>query len=180
MKRCILLVCLAGLFACAVTCAGAVDYNVVDLGTLPGDIASWAYGINNAGQVVGESHGTSRYHAFLWQNGNMTNLGTLGGTVSYAYGINDSGQVVGFADTSSGDQHAFLWQNGTMTDLGRADASAINNIGEIAGDGDYYACVWQSGAVTDLGTLPGYGSTGANGINDSGQVVGLVVASATT
>ena len=44
--------------------------------------------INNNGQVVGEN-GSNR--AFLFSNGTMTDLGTLGGSQSVAYGINDSG-----------------------------------------------------------------------------------------
>ena len=35
---------------------------MTDLGTLDGDYYSWAYGINNAGWVVGQSAG----HACLW------------------------------------------------------------------------------------------------------------------
>ena len=85
------------------------------LGTLPGGSYSLAKGIDNAGQVVGESRG----HAFLYSSGTMTDLGTLpGGLDSYATGINNAGQVVGYSDTASGPGHAFLYSNGAMTDLG--------------------------------------------------------------
>ena len=57
-----------------------------------------AYGINDAGQVVGYSHtAEGANHAFITgpDGMGMRDLGTLGGDYSYANGINDAGQVVG-------------------------------------------------------------------------------------
>ncbi len=67
------------LAACA--SAQAVQYTAVDLGTLPGDSYSQAYGINSSGQVVGySSDSTGHQHAFLWSiSGGMVDLGTLPG-----------------------------------------------------------------------------------------------------
>src|SRR5206468_11369753 len=67
-----------------------------DLGTLRGGY-SIALGINNGGDVVGESDGS----AFLYHNGVMIDLNTLvqpGGNLlrlELATGINDQGQIVG-------------------------------------------------------------------------------------
>src|SRR6266704_2464509 len=70
---------------------------VTDLGTLGGDLTSRAFAINALGQVVGYSNTASgAKHAFLWANGTMQDLGTLGGEVSGASGINRLGQVAGF------------------------------------------------------------------------------------
>lgn len=114
-----------------------------DLGNLPNGCGGIAYGINNAGQVVGaamqlDSWGKCDYgSAFLWQNGVMT---SLGGSIAYA--INDSGEIVG---TSS--YGATLWQNGVMTGLnsvlppnsgwGLTLARDINDLGQIVGEGTY-------------------------------------------
>ena len=55
-----------------------------------------AYGINDSGQVVGESSTVSGdLHAFLWEGGVMTDLGTLGDGYYWANGINMHGQIVG-------------------------------------------------------------------------------------
>ena len=96
MKRLILCVVVV-LLAAGGRTMGAVPYTITDLGTLGLDY-SWAFDINEAGQVVGESRiASGQWRAFLYEDGNMTNLGTLGGADSYAYGINDAGQVVGNA-----------------------------------------------------------------------------------
>jgi probable HAF family extracellular repeat protein len=72
-------------------------------------------------------------HAFLWKNGDMTDLGTLGGDYSYAGGIDPLGDVVGESKTATGRLHAFLWSNGTMTHLGptAGQAYGINRSGRV-------------------------------------------------
>jgi probable HAF family extracellular repeat protein len=98
--------------------SATIAYNMIDLGTLGGAYSN-AYGINDAGQIVGNAYTASgQNHAFLYSDGNMTDLGTLGGAYSNAYGINDAGQIVGMAYTASGQNHAFLYSDGNMTDLG--------------------------------------------------------------
>jgi probable HAF family extracellular repeat protein len=56
-------------------------------------------------------------HAFLYSNGTMQDLGTLGGPNSYGYGISASGQVTGNSYTKDRAIHAFLCTNGHMIDL---------------------------------------------------------------
>jgi probable HAF family extracellular repeat protein len=91
--------------------------NIGTLGTdksgLPGPLG----GINNVGQVVGQScsgyGGTGNCRAFLWQNNVMTDLNTLTPADSPLYlvvgfGINDAGAIAGLGVTGTGQLHAFL------------------------------------------------------------------------
>jgi probable HAF family extracellular repeat protein len=113
-----------------------------DLGT-----GAIAQGINNQGQIVGtvgSPDGTTQYGA-LWQNGALTNLGTLPGDVAaIATGINSKGQVVGSTwDSNFNWSHGFIWQDGVMTDLNTlfpassnlfaTMANKINERGQISG-----------------------------------------------
>ncbi len=119
---------------------------MTDLGTLGGTV-SYGYGINDAGQVVGQSVTADDgvYHAFLFSEGTMIDLGTLGGLMSYAYSINDAGQVVGSSYVGEIGEHAFLYSEGTMIDLNSLlpegsgwelwEARDINNNGQIVGTG---------------------------------------------
>jgi len=82
---------------------------MVDLGNLGGHL-TYAYGINNAGQVVGQGTDASgQMRAFVWDDGTMTDLGTLGGSYGAAFGINDAGQVVGESAGSDETVHAVIW-----------------------------------------------------------------------
>lgn len=168
-------------------------YAVTDLGTLS------VSDLNNAGQVVGQASTTDGFnHAFLWDSGTMIDLGTLGGTNSAANGINDLGQVAGTATTpGEADLHAFLitpqggvWfhdsdldgRNDFMIDLGTlngnnsySSATDINNAGQVVGFSDGYAFVWDSlNGMTELGVPPGFTGSQAYGINDAGNVTGVM------
>jgi probable HAF family extracellular repeat protein len=83
---------------------------MTDLGTLGGS-ASFATDINARGQIVGFSNTASGVeHAFLWEKGKMTDLGTLAGDLtSRAWGINKRGQIVGESNDTTGNPHAVLW-----------------------------------------------------------------------
>jgi probable HAF family extracellular repeat protein len=86
-----------------------------DLGVLQGDAFSVGLGINNSGRVVGISLDANfNPRAFVWQNGQMTDLNTLTPTSSTLYlliacSINSKGQIVGFGvDTLTGETHGYV------------------------------------------------------------------------
>ena len=134
-----------------------------DLGTLGGR-SSNAFGINERGQVVGESDtgrtdndGSPVRHAFLWHDGRMTDLGIP----SSAHAINDRGQIVGL--TTEG---AFLWEKGRVTRLGtRRRRSCVATR-------YWHAFLWQKGRTVDLRIPPADRDSAASAINNRGQVVG--------
>ncbi|MCC7353365.1 MAG: hypothetical protein IT330_06360 [Anaerolineae bacterium] len=155
-------------------------YTITDLGTLSG--ASEAFAISNNGKVAGLYMAGNYAQAFLWEDGVMQGLGTLGGSSSEAHGVNDAGQVVGYSLTGSGRIHAFLWQNGAMQDLGTFGggsvslAFGINNSGQVVGHSDNGAYQLRafrwSGGMADLGVLSNGEASWGYGINDNGQAVG--------
>ena len=153
---------------------------VTDLGNLGGTGkggGNIAFGINNKGQVVGNSdlRGDKVNHAFLWQSGNLADLGTLPGDVSSAaIGINDSGVVAGLSLDKDGNPRAVVVQNGVMSDLNDltpADsplylllACAINSNGEIIGQ-----AVDESGEIHGYLAVPSAGAAPTSSISPALQ-----------
>lgn len=162
---------------------------IIELGKLGGR-GSAARKINNKGQIVGTSDvggrqqvldGELNQHAFLWQNGVMTDLGALNGKNSEANDINEAGQIVGDSDGVP-----VLWTAGKLKTLRleRGKATAINNKGQIVGvlypAKSSQAFLWKAGQIKTLGIPVGYkpeqiGSIYPTDINDSGQIVGKIV-----
>jgi probable HAF family extracellular repeat protein len=151
-----------------------------DLGTLPGGNFSFATAINQRGQISGLSEndqvdpvtGNPEFHAVLWQNDQILDLGTLGGVSSFAEDLNNRGQVTGVAlndipdpysllglgsQTTLTQTHGFLWQHGKMQDLGTMGgpdswAVYVNDQGQVAGTS--YTSYVIDPLTTDLPTPP--------------------------
>ena len=106
---------------------GAANALMQDIGTL-GGYNSWGRDINADTDIVGESDtdpdvtGGHYTRAFVWTAGEMTDLGTLGGSFSAASGLNDPGadgsfDIVGWAENEDNQRRAFIHQDGEMKDL---------------------------------------------------------------
>lgn len=144
-----------------------------DLGTLGGPDA-FAGLVNEGGQVAGQSYtnstpnpttGIPTVDPFLWEDGRMIDLGSLGGTLGGPSAMNSRGQVVGSSNLP-GDNfaHGFLWDGSVLRDLGTfggdtSEADSVNDIGEVVGVADFPgdqlhdAFLWKNGVMTDLGNL---------------------------
>jgi probable HAF family extracellular repeat protein len=186
------------------------DDEIKDLGTL-GGADSTADAINSRGQVVGfafnaipdplsyiyfalagSSEGTQT-RAYLWENGVMHDLDTLGGHDAVALFVNERGQVAGFSYTNSTPNPVtqlpttdpFLWtREDGMKDLGTLGGtfgipSALNNLGQVigqsnlAGDKTADPFLWHNGKLIDLYTRTiGGNPMTADAINDKGEIVG--------
>jgi probable HAF family extracellular repeat protein len=162
----------------------------VNIGDLGGGSAV-AYGLNDSGQVVGSAvTALGANHPFLYSNGQMTDLGTLGSPNNVdwwnsAQAVNPAGVVIGTSYDAQGNFHPFIWKNGKMTELQTlggewGEGYALNNklqttgIGYTKGNAEAHAFLCGSGGkCTDLGTLDGpLVASWGFGINDSGVVVG--------
>jgi probable HAF family extracellular repeat protein len=184
------------------------DGQINDLGTL-GGTQSLGDGVNDTGQVTGFAQNAipdpfsiaglgTQTRAFLWRNGVMQDLDTLGGPDAFAQYVNNNGQVAGVSYTSYTPDpntglpplHPFLWQNGTMKDLGNFGGTndllgpfiyGLNRRGEVignmalAGDQTAHAFLWDGEKLIDLNAGGGLGGTYSqpSALNDAGEVVGL-------
>jgi probable HAF family extracellular repeat protein len=196
----------------------------LDLGTLGGPNSAVIFANHSAtGQIVGISETadmdplgeiwscagaffpTTTHHiclGFVWQNGVMTALPTLGGHNGVAASSNSLSQVVGWAETAVNDPtcvvpqvqqfEAVIWGPGKdqieqLPPLGNdpdSAATAINDSGQVVGIsgicqnavGAYsakHAVLWEDGQPIDLGNIGGHGWNTPTFINNHGQIVGF-------
>lgn len=115
----------------------------------------------------------------------VTDLGTLGGLSTQPSDMNNEGQVVGYS-TSGTQARAFVWENGSMTALPplpgmlTSFADAVNGLGHVVGysnlpTGIARATLWRDGSVINLTPdAPASQGSNATGVNDLGQVVGII------
>ena len=202
------------------------DGVLTDLGTLGGPNSATTWSVkNNSGIItgisqtgtpdpLGEAWSSAAFYpgatatgfinlGFMWKNGVMTALPTLGGNNGFATGANSRGQVVGWAETACQDATCVppqvlqflpvLWDtkhNQTNAlplvacDTSGA-ATGINEQGLIVGIsgicdqavGRYtakHAVLWdKKGNVTDLGNLGAELWNTPTNINQRGDVVGF-------
>ena len=170
--------------------AAATYYIVQDLGALPSDSSSVAWGINQGGNVVGWSSGPNGNHAFVFTDtGGMVVLpGLPDKPRTIARRINDTGDIVGTADAGGTDLgHAVRWRAGVIKDLGTLALAAgaysegwgINSFGDVVGEsytnsGVHAFLYTDANGMLDL--TPTSDTGRASDINDARQVTGYKTA----
>lgn len=136
-------------------------------------------GINNAGQIVGDSLSGG----FLFSGGSVTAITGPGGIALDPRGINNEDQLVGDFVDSTGE-HGFIQTGSSFVPLNFPGATvtaalAINDSGQVVGaynngQGEF-GFLYSGGLFTTI-ICPGSPDGNALGINDTGVIVGDCIA----
>src|ERR1700676_1901003 len=181
------------------------DEQATDLGTFGGP-NSWAWVPGDSGIIPGQAETSSPDPLgedfcgfgtnlvclpFLWQDGAMKPLPTLGGDNGVAVEINRRGQVAGFTENATHDPNCFppqvlqvvavILRNGKIEQQlapfpgdTAGFAQAVNERGHVTGStglcAPVRAVLWRSGTVIDLGSLGGSLNNFAFYINNRDEV----------
>jgi probable HAF family extracellular repeat protein len=200
------------------------DGSARDLGTLGGPNSSVLWPVKNVRGVIsgiaetgdtdplGEDWSCSFFFpavthhtclGFVWRNGKMRPLRTLGGNNGFATGSNNLRQTVGWAENTVHDptctgRHQVLQFRAVLWGPGRGEiqelppllgdtvsaATAINDQGQIVGISGIcdqavgrfsarHAVLWDNGSVENIGDLGGVAWNTPMAINERGDVVGF-------
>ena len=173
--------------------SSVVEVIATDLGVLTVGGQSAAFGINDAGQAVGDATGADGWpRPVLFRNGIVTELPMPSGSnYGSATDLNNEGQAVGYSVTFGVGIRPLLWDMTaspiTFRDLGMPDGSnaafafAINDAGLVVGGFrdpitfNNWPVSWQVAPVINMSPLPtppGNGFGFAQGVNDAGRIVG--------
>ncbi|MFT3856316.1 MAG: PEP-CTERM sorting domain-containing protein [Aquabacterium sp.] len=136
-----------------------------DRGQVAGDLKDVSFHVAYDSHLVRSSSyrmevNTDRAHAFLYADGAMKDLGTLGGTSSGVSALTARGDVLGWSQTEgNAGTHAFLYTDGRLVDIGQGSkdsvVTAMNERGTLAGYMDDEAFIYRDGALHGLGELVG-------------------------
>lgn len=147
----------------------------------PGWEVTYASGINDKGEIVGQVLGPVAEGSFLFKNGIFTYLVIPGSLADSAQGINNFSQIVGPYLSADGVIRGYVYKNGVTTSIEFPEASytiptGINDLGQIVGHyglepGVSHGFVYWKGVFSTV-DVPGSDSTLIMGVNDHGMIVG--------
>jgi uncharacterized membrane protein len=148
--------------------------------SFPGATSTSPYGINNAGEIVGEYSTGVGVHGFTYQSGTYTDVTVPGATYTQLRGINNVGDIVGYFAKSAGD-HGLLLSNGVQHFLNAPGAQAtfasgVNDRKHIVGfqlflDGTFSGFTFFDGNYMSI-TLAGSPTVKALAIDNNLDIVG--------
>jgi uncharacterized membrane protein len=104
---------------------------------VPGARDTYAYGVNNRGDVVGLSGSPGTSSGFLLRDGVLTSFRAPGALFTEAHGINNAGTIVGFSNDGN-QASGFVLSGGVFTTVrvpGALDTAVygINDAGTLVG-----------------------------------------------
>jgi probable HAF family extracellular repeat protein len=116
MRRTILIPGIIGGLLGLVTSSHLAYATGYGFGTLdvPGGNNTAAFGINDAGQIVGSFASSTGVHGFLYSGGTFTQIDVPSGTYTEAFGINNAGQIVGWYQIDGFAQPGFADTSGSL------------------------------------------------------------------
>jgi hypothetical protein len=151
----------------------------------PGAILTQSFGINNAGEIVGEYEDVSGFvHGFVLSSGNYGSIDYPNDQASQAMGINNRGQVVG-QTTVAGVRLGFLLDRSTGTFWPIMHVNASNGTFPVGiNDSDTVVGYFSSSTML-LGfklvgskytqiEVPGVPFTSPLGVSNAGRIVGQI------
>jgi len=185
----------------------SIAFGTNDLGDAVGEAEDASSGLSTKEdfcgfQAMGYSSSPKPCVPFIWSDGKMVSLRTLGGANGVANQINSWGAIAGYAENKIRDagcpkpqEYQFkpvIWLQDWILPLptGREPegvAFSINEWGEVVGASGtcaafnpgflfnfqpVHALLWEDGEAVNLGTLGGALNNFAHGINNNGAVVG--------
>jgi parallel beta-helix repeat protein len=172
---------LIGGISCMNGLATGQDFTMIDY---PGATGTYAYGINNGGDTVGDYVVAGVYHGFLLSGGKFTSIDYPGAKATHGYGINAQGDVVGFYADTGGHNHGYLLSKGKFTSLdypgGDTWGQGINSAGDVVAmiqvpGKPMQGAILKGGEWTANDSFLDLPSATMNcylGINDAGVIVG--------
>ena len=152
--------------------------------TVPNSTGSYAYGINDAGDVVGwyvDQSGIT--HGYLLKSGKFTKIDPPGSTLTNAWGINTAGVIVGTYIGTDGVYHGFVDNAGTYTTFDAPNGSLLTQLTGVNNKNQMVGIYFDPSSVQHGFTLagtkftsfdfPGASVTAGDKISDLGEIVGL-------
>jgi uncharacterized membrane protein len=151
---------------------------------------TYAFGINNAGEIVGFYAGAQCSQedcGFTYLKGKFTSFECLPYSGTAAYDISNKAEVVGtYATNDGGAISGFIWEGENSCDPlsdpngdGSTNVLGVNDSGELVGyytdsEGNYVGFLDDSGTFSNIECGKNWADSRAYGINDAGLIVGDV------